>query len=137
VKLLFAFLALLALSCRQAGAPRAAGEDATASTEPSLVELREAARETLDVNCGECHTRTMPTALPRALRIFDLTETEWSRRMSEDQLREAARRLREPMAPTRAETEARPIRASDQERARFELFVSKEIETRRAPAAPR
>jgi len=109
--------------------------DASASPEPSLAELRESARETLDANCGECHTATLPTALPRALRVFDLTEIEWSRRMTDAQLLEAARRLREPMAPTRGEGEVRPIRASDAERARFDAFVAKEIEARRFRAS--
>jgi hypothetical protein len=78
----------------------------------------------------------LPTALPRALRVFDLTETDWSRRMSDDQLREAARRLREPLAPTRSEGEVRPIRASDIDRARFDLFVKREIEARRNVGPP-
>ena len=56
--------------------------------------LRESARELLDANCGECHTRGLPTALPRALAVYDLTQLDWAHRMSDAQLREAERRLR-------------------------------------------
>jgi hypothetical protein len=93
--------------------------------------LRESARETLDANCAECHTKGLPTALPRALRIFDLTEPDWSRHMSEAQLREAARRLSEPFAPTRGEGDVRPIQVSDEARARFTRFVDAAVAQRR------
>jgi hypothetical protein len=75
--------------------------------------LRESARELLDTNCGECHTRGLPSALPRALAVYDLTQLDWSRRMSDWQLQEAERRLREPVGPTRDEAEVRPIRAAE------------------------
>jgi hypothetical protein len=91
--------------------------------------LRESARELLDQNCGECHTRGLPTALPRALAVYDLTRLDWSRDMTDAQLREAERRLREPMAPTRGEGEVRSVRATDVERGRFHRFV--EVETAR------
>jgi len=106
-----------------------------ASVELSLEVLRESARETLDSNCGECHTSGLPTALPRALRIFDLGETDWSTRMTPAQLREAERRLREPTGPTRAEGEIRPLRVSPEELARFHAFVEREVD-RRAGGKP-
>jgi hypothetical protein len=131
VKAPYVLVPLVAVACQKAGPTASATSDASTTDGPSLTELRESARETLDVNCSECHTATLPTALPRALRVFDLTEIEWSRRMSDAQLLEAARRLREPMAPARGEAEVRPIRASDAERARFDSYVAKEIEARR------
>jgi len=91
-----------------------------------LAILRESGRELLEINCGECHTRWLPTALPRALAVYDLTEPDWSSHMTDGQLREAARRLREPFAPTQGETEARPIRATDAELERFDRFVAME-----------
>jgi hypothetical protein len=65
--------------------------------------------------------------------VYDLDQLDWSRRMSDDQLREAERRLREPLAPTRGEDEVRPVRASVEELDRFHRYV--ELETgRRADA---
>jgi hypothetical protein len=125
-------LPLFLLGCRHPAEPRPAADDASAAAvPPSLTNLRLGARETLDANCAECHTRGLRTALPRALRVFDLTENDWSRRMTDDQLREAARRLREPSAPTQAASEVRAIHVSSEELARFELFVAKELEARR------
>lgn len=108
----------------------------TMSTAESLETLREGARETLDANCGECHTTGLSTALPRALRVFDLTEADWSHHMSEAQLREAARRLSEPFAPTRGEQDVRPIQASPAERVRFDRFVETELARRRSKISP-
>jgi mono/diheme cytochrome c family protein len=68
------------------GAPVSASESAAADTEEPL---RESARETLTANCAECHTTGLPTALPKALAVFDLAERDWSRHMSAAQLREA------------------------------------------------
>jgi mono/diheme cytochrome c family protein len=95
-------------------------------------DLRESARALLETNCGECHTRGSPNALPRALAVYDLDQTEWSRRMTADQLREAERRLREPNAPTRGEDEIRAIHASPEELDRFHRYVEREIATRPA-----
>jgi hypothetical protein len=95
------------------------------------VPLRESARETLEANCAECHTKGRSTALPRALRVFDLTETDWAQRMTEEQLREAARRLDQPNAPTRGEGESRKIDVSPEGRARFARFVDAELARRR------
>ena len=87
----------------------------------------------LDANCGECHTRGLATALPRALAVYDLTQLDWSRRMSEAQLRDAERRLREPIAPTQGEGEVRAIHASLAELDRFHRYVELEA-ARRAVA---
>jgi len=114
---------LLTASCSKPSATQPdAGPVATIDPE-SIDVLRESARELLDANCGECHTRGLPTALPRALTVYDLTQLDWSRRMSDEQLRDAERRLREPIAPTRGEDEVRPVRASEEELARFHRYV--------------
>ena len=115
--------------------PAEAGHDAGSSAAPeveTLGLLRESARELLDANCGECHTRGLPTALPRALAVYDLTELDWSHSMSDAQLREAERRLRAPVAPTRGEAEVRPIHASDAALGRFQRYVQLETERRAA-----
>lgn len=95
--------------------------------------LREAAREVLDRNCGECHTSTLPTALPRALRVYDLAQLDWSRRMSDTQLHDAEGRLREKIGATLGDGEVRPIVMSDEELAMFHRYV--ELEVRRRAAA--
>ena len=87
----------------------------------------------MDANCGECHTTGLPTALPRALAVYDLTQLDWSRRMTDAQLREAERRLREPLAPTRGEGEVRPVHASAEELDRFHRYVVLETARRAAP----
>jgi hypothetical protein len=124
-------IALLASCSKRSAATPDAGPLAPADTESPEV-LRQAARELLDANCGECHTGGLPTALPRALAVYDLTEFDWSRPMSDTQLREADRRLREPFAATRGEGEVRPIRASVVELDRFHRYV--EFETGRRAA---
>ena len=92
--------------------------------------LREAGREVLDRNCGECHTSTLPTALPRALRVYDLAQLDWSRRMSDAQLRDAEGRLRDKVGATLGDGEVRPIVMSDEELAMFHRYVELEVQRR-------
>ena len=137
------FLALAVvsvLSCRTRASDPITNLDSGKKAIPGISQapldlLRESARDTLDANCAECHTKGLATALPRALRVFDLTERDWSVRMTDAQLREAARRLGEPFAPTRGEAEVRPIRISDSERTRFEQFVVIEVARRNGSTA--
>lgn len=108
-----------------AGADLQGRSDAADPESPEM--LRESARAVLGRNCGECHTSTLPTALPRALAVYDLARPEWSRRMSADQLREAERRLHEPIAPTLGEDEARPVVVSEEELRSFHRYVEIEV----------
>jgi hypothetical protein len=96
----------------------------------SIEILRESAREVLDRNCGECHTSALPTAIPRALAVYDLSQLDWSRRMSAGQLRDAEGRLREPLAPTVGKEEAREVHVSDDELDRFHHYVELELAKR-------
>jgi hypothetical protein len=48
-----------------------------------LARGREAAREALRTSCGRCHDHARPTAIPAALRIFDLQQQEWSVRITD------------------------------------------------------
>ena len=73
--------------------------------------------------CGECHTGDLISAIPRALRVFDLTENDWSVRMTESQLRDAARRLGEDSVPTRGSDELHPIHVTAAERRLFGDYV--------------
>lgn len=126
--------------CALAGCSRHAAHDAPEGGIPAqmaaddLGVLREAAREVLDRNCGECHTSTLPTAIPRALRVYDLAQLDWSRRMSDGQLRDAEGRLREKIGATLGDEEVRPIVISDEELAMFHRYVELEVQ-RRAGAA--
>jgi mono/diheme cytochrome c family protein len=124
----------MAAGCsRSSGSPQAAAITAPAGGDDageSLVELREAAREVLDRNCGECHTSTLPTALPRALAVYDLVDNDWSHKMSATELRDAVDRLKSTIAPTLGEGEAKPMQVTDEERARFARYVELEIARR-------
>jgi mono/diheme cytochrome c family protein len=118
-------------ACSHASAPDGAEAGAPASQAvDDLGVLREAAREVLDRNCGECHTSTLPTAVPRALRVYDLAELDWSHHMTDEQLHDAESRLHDPIAPTLGEGEARPVRASAEELAMFHRYVELEVQRR-------
>jgi hypothetical protein len=97
------------------GAPAPAAADA----------LRDESRLVLEQHCGQCHIRDYPTALPRALAVFDLREPEWSARMSDGQLRSAVWRLGEPLPP-----DGNPNEVSADERARFQRYVDAELARR-------
>lgn len=106
----------------EAGVPTQAADDVNV--------LREASREVLDRNCGECHTSTLPTALPRALRVYDLAQLDWSRRMTDTQLRDAEGRLKEKIGATLGDGEVRPIVVSSDELAMFHRYVELEVQRR-------
>jgi hypothetical protein len=90
----------------------------------------ERARAVLVTHCGECHVGGRPTALPRALAVYDLAAVDWSHSMSAVQLRDAVDRLRAPLAPTRGSDEARPLAVSDEERRSLQAFVDAELARR-------
>jgi hypothetical protein len=94
------------------------------------LELRETARTILVTNCGQCHDPGSGRALAGALRVFDLGEADWSRRMTSAQLREAQRRLGEPVAPSLSPGEAPELHVTADERAAFERFVEGEVARR-------
>lgn len=43
-------------------------------------------KEWIQEDCGSCHTSTLPTAKPGAIRVFDLKYTDWMSRMNAKQL---------------------------------------------------
>jgi hypothetical protein len=57
--------------------------------------------------------------------------------MTDDQLRDAEGRLRQPLAPTPGEDEVRPVRASAEELDRFHAYVVREVARRKGGPAPR
>ncbi len=46
----------------------------------------EPARDILQLKCGGCHLPHLPSSVPRALAVFDLTENPWYGRLTHDQL---------------------------------------------------
>ncbi|HET9299268.1 MAG TPA: hypothetical protein VFO11_04940 [Candidatus Polarisedimenticolaceae bacterium] len=78
-------LCLLAASCVPAARP--------ATRSPAVPTQVEAARDVLVYHCGRCHRSDLPTALPGALAVFDLTDDLWYRGLGPEQLDSALRRL--------------------------------------------
>ena len=94
-------VALAGGSCRRAAppaAPQPAAPPAANAPQPVAVAAvnphREDAREILTTHCGTCHRSDLPTAKAKALAVYDLTEEDWSARMSRPQLEDALGRLR-------------------------------------------
>jgi hypothetical protein len=92
---------------------------------PDVERLREEARVVLEDSCGQCHVGTYQTALPRALAIFDLSEKDWSARMSKAQLESARWRLTQPLPPDGEENHV-----SLHDRELFSRFVDAELARR-------
>jgi hypothetical protein len=105
-------VALVAAGCRRA-APPAAPQPATppaAAAAPVVAVAavnphREEAREILTMHCGKCHRSDLPTAKAKALAVYDLTEADWSARMSRPQLEDALGRLRKNSDVPKGEAE--------------------------------
>lgn len=63
---------------------------AMADAEPAPADLAanrwaEPTRGILAQRCGQCHLPNLPTSVPRALLVFDLTEEPWFGRLTHDQ----------------------------------------------------
>ena len=61
---------------------------------PAVPVQADAARDILVYHCGGCHRSDLPTGLPGALAVFDLTDAQWYRGLGPEQLESALRRLR-------------------------------------------
>jgi hypothetical protein len=90
-----AALALLLLGCAHEQRPRAAQP---AAPPPS----REAVLAILVRRCGECHQARRPTAVPEALRVFDLDQPDWPERFDTERFQVALQRLGNDPASDRA-----------------------------------
>jgi hypothetical protein len=53
----------------------------------------EPTRGILAQHCGRCHLPNLPTTVPRALAVFDLTEEPWHARLTNDQLDQLVPRI--------------------------------------------
>jgi hypothetical protein len=116
VSLALLALALLSQACGRADAPH------VERAAEARIALRDDARLVLEARCGQCHIGSYPTALPRALAVYDLEETEWSARMTPAQHREALRRIDLGLGP-----EGEDLGVTDEERARVHAFLDAEL----------
>ena len=63
-------------------------------TPPPENRWAEPTRGLLAQHCGQCHLPNLPTSVPRALAVFDLTEEPWYGRLKADQYDDLLGRLR-------------------------------------------
>jgi hypothetical protein len=54
----------------------------------------EPTRGILAQRCGQCHLPNLPTSVPRALAVFNLSEDPWYGRLTHDQLDDLLHRVR-------------------------------------------
>jgi mono/diheme cytochrome c family protein len=88
--------------------------------------LRDQARVLLEAQCGECHIGTLASALPGALRVYDLSELEWPARMTPAQLRQLPERVDVPIP-------AGELPVVPEQLTALRAFVAAEIEARGGP----
>jgi len=96
--------------------------------------LRDRARLLLEAQCGDCHIGAIEGALPGALGVYDLSELEWSARMTAAQLRQLPGRVDVPIP-------AGDVPVDPEQLAALRAFVDAEVEARGgegadAPATP-
>jgi mono/diheme cytochrome c family protein len=60
----------------------------------------EPTRGILAQRCGQCHLPNLPTSVPRALAVFDLTDEPWYGRLKPDQYEDLLARLKSIRALT-------------------------------------
>jgi len=81
---------LVFLVCEAAPRPSVAPSPAPPAANP----WAEPTRGLLAQHCGQCHLPNLPTSVPRALAIFNLTEEPWYGRLQHDQYADLLGRLR-------------------------------------------
>ena len=84
--------------------------------------LRDEARTVLETWCGNCHVGSYPSALPKALAVYDLTEPDFAARLSPRQLSSALHRLEAELGP-----DGEPRSVPAREKATFAEFVVLEL----------
>jgi mono/diheme cytochrome c family protein len=77
-------IAMAATGC--AGVPPAYEPRQVAASE--MQQVREQVRAHAKAHCGSCHTASLPTAVPAALKIYNLDAKEWSSTLTAAQLRD-------------------------------------------------
>ncbi len=66
---------------------------------PTLVQLRDEARQFVINRCGSCHSSTSPKAMPGALKVYDINQVDWTKGMSDQQVKNILQRFRGPVIP--------------------------------------
>ena len=79
-------LALLAVTALT-GCARLPAYEARIVAPAELQVARDQVRGYARTHCGRCHIASLPTALPRALAIYNLDADEWSSTLTASQLR--------------------------------------------------
>jgi cytochrome c5 len=91
-------LGLAASACVSADpGPRKAVQTAEAAPAPAAPAMNPwagPAREVLRAPCGRCHQGDLPSSLPAALAIYNLSEDPWYSRLSPEQYDGLLRRVR-------------------------------------------
>jgi mono/diheme cytochrome c family protein len=59
----------------------------------SSATLRDEVRQIIAPKCGSCHTSSLPTAKPGAIKIFDLKRNDWPSTISSQQFEKFKGRL--------------------------------------------
>ena len=94
---------------------------APASSSPTLDQLRDDARPLINNRCGSCHSGTSPKAMPAALKVYDIDRVDWTKQMSDTQVKFILERFRGP-AITKGEID------------RVTAYVEAELASRKARA---
>lgn len=87
----------IAAPASPAAPPPAGTEGASHASAEERDRLREDARAVLlALRCARCHDSRRDTALPGALRVYDLAEPDWAARMTGERFQGMLRRLEGP-----------------------------------------
>jgi hypothetical protein len=144
-------MAIVTMSCaascsgedpRRAGVSRPAPPRVLAAPQPVLASsaeadprraTRRAAHDALAEHCGACHEGHRPTAVAKALAVFDLDRPDWPSRFTEQRFETALRRLAK--APPASRDAFLAFR--DAERAAVDPVQLRRDQSMEAPLRPR
>jgi mono/diheme cytochrome c family protein len=87
-------VALLMLLALAAGHPAPAASHPAPPASSPVNRWAEPTRGILAQHCGSCHLPNLPTSVPRAMAVFNLTEEPWYARLTDEQYGQLVRRVR-------------------------------------------
>ena len=97
----------------------------------SRAELRQQVREMLLARpCRDCHLGYLKTAVPRALKVFDLVKEDWPATMADRQLRALRGRLAGGMSPSPGPGGAAAMDAGQGDLDTVDRFIQAELAAR-------
>lgn len=122
----FLILFFLVLSCSETSRERTP-KQLTSHQPPRTIEhMRDTSRGVLEEHCGACHLPGLPTTIPDALSVFDLSTPDWAATMTDAQLEDARQRLADDIAP-----DGTPLAVPATDRRAFGEYVDAELAARR------